>query len=81
MTGKHQHDNLLRGHVKLRSKLYNTDLSISHSMVIHGMVFRRHPSMTLCLDRYSDRQDFVFIKKNIAVKKKKTELCLFTSKK
>ena len=80
MTRKHQHDNLRSGHVKLRSKLYNTDLSISHSMVIHGMVFRRQPSMTLCLDRDSDRQDCVFIKKNIAVKRK-TELCLFTSKK
>ena len=69
MTRKHQHDNLLSGLVKLRSKLYNIDLSISHSMVIHGMVFRRHPSMTLCLDRYSDRQDFVFIKKTLQLKK------------
>ena len=59
MTRKHQHDNLLRGHVKLRSKLYNTDLSISHTRAVHGMAFRSHPSMTMCI-----------IKKNIAVKKK-----------
>ena len=59
MTRIHQHDNLLRGHVKLRSKLYNTDLSIFHTRAVHGMVFRSHPSMTLCI-----------IQKNIAVKKK-----------